>query len=142
MYPLADISRPAIARAREQHHRAADLHLVAAGEFFLINARIVDKRAVGTAQIDNHKLFAQAANFRMATGNFGIVQLHSIDGVAAQVNRAPLGVQFVSDPLIPTLNHKQGCHERAARKAKDASYAATRQERLRSNSSILRTSGL
>ena len=78
----------------------------------------------------------------MATGNLGIVQLHSIDGVAAQVNRAPLGVQFVSDPLIPTLNHKQGCHERAARKAKDASYAATRQERLRSNSSILRTSGL
>ena len=113
MNPLADVLRPAIAGTGEQHHRAAELHLIAAGEFFLIDPTVVDERAVGAAQIDDQVLFAHAANFGMAAGDFGIVQLHPIFGIAAKVECSPMGVQFVSDPLIPTLNDKQGSHERA-----------------------------
>ena len=89
MYSLADVLRTAVARAGEQHHRAADLHLVAAGQFFLLDAFVVHERAVGAAQVDQQKIFPDAANFGMAARDFGIVQLNPIAGIATNNPEPP-----------------------------------------------------
>ena len=101
VHALADVLRPAVAGAGEQHHRAAELHLIAAGEFFLLDPLVIDKRAVGAAQIDEQKVLAQPANFGVAAGDFGIVQLNPIARHRDQDRVLTLGRPIRSEPLDP-----------------------------------------
>ncbi len=85
-------------------------NLVAAGQFFLLDALVIDEGAVGAAQVDQQERIAGAADFRMAAGDLGVVQLDGIARVASQVQSASLGVQFKTDALITALDDEERCH--------------------------------
>ena len=62
-------------RARVEHQRAADLHLVAAGQLVLADALAVDERAVGAVQVGDRVVALDAADFGVVAGDFGVVKL-------------------------------------------------------------------
>ena len=78
---LGQVFRRFFGRARIEHQRAAELNLVAAGQAMLADAFAVDERAVGAAQVGDHVVVVDAADFGVLAGDFGVVQLEGIRGV-------------------------------------------------------------
>ena len=70
--------RPSV-DARVEQQRAAELHLVAAGESLFADLLAVDERAVGAAEVADEDASAVAApDFGMLARDFGVVQLHGV----------------------------------------------------------------
>ena len=107
IYLSTEVRRRRFAEAGEEHHRAADLHLIAAGKFLLLNPLIVDERAVGTAEVRKKKSVAVAAQLGMPARHFGVVKLDRIAGLAAKRKRHAMAIQLKAGSLVTTLNHEQ-----------------------------------
>ena len=74
----------------------------------LLDPLAVDERAVGTVQIGDGEGVVQAADFGVMAGDFGVVQLDGVRGVAADADHGPL--EFEAGALIDSANYKQRRH--------------------------------
>ncbi len=90
--------------------RAADLHLVAAGQLVLLDPLAVDERAVGAAQVGEDVVVAGAADLGVPARDFGVVHLDLIARLAPQGERGGIGIQLEPSSLIPALNDEQRGH--------------------------------
>ena len=61
-----------------EQQRAAELHLVAAGQLVLADLPAVDEGAVRAAQVAEDELVAASREFDVVARDFGVVQLHGV----------------------------------------------------------------
>ena len=94
--------------AGEEHQRAADLHLVAAGQRGTLHPLAVDEGPVGAVQVGEVEDAVLDADIRVLAGDFGIVELDDIGDVPAQADRRTL--QLEAGPLIVAADHEQRRH--------------------------------
>ena len=75
----------------------------------LADAFAVDERSVGTVQIGNHVVAVDAANFRVMAGDFRVVELDRVGGVAPHPERR-FG-QLKAGSLIGSADDEQCRHD-------------------------------
>jgi len=91
-----------------EHQRGADLDLVSAGEVMVADPLAVDKGAVGAVEIGDGEIAVAAAQFGVMAGDFGVVDLDHVRGVASHPED---GVrQLETCALVVSANHEQRWH--------------------------------